>query len=126
LFGSKYVKINEYRVTMNRKKSGGIVYSTNPEFKFGEETASLVTLPASQQLLYIWLDSKARKGKTVTLIKGFKGTEPDLESLARKIKSLCGTGGSVKGGEIIIQGDFREKVILFLMKEGYKTKKAGG
>jgi translation initiation factor 1 len=126
LFGSKYVKINEYRVTMNRKKSGGIVYSTNPEFKFGEETTSLVTLPASQQLLYIWLDSKARKGKTVTLIKGFKGTEPDLENLARKIKSLCGTGGSVKGGEIIIQGDFREKVILFLTKEGYKTKKAGG
>jgi translation initiation factor 1 len=126
LFGSKYVKINEYRFTMNRKKSGGIVYSTNPGFKFEEETASQATLPVNQQLLYIWLDSKARKGKTVTLIKGFKGQEQDLESLAKQIKSLCGTGGSVKNGEIIIQGDFREKIILFLNREGYKTKKAGG
>jgi translation initiation factor 1 len=126
LFGSKYVKINEYRFTMNRKKSGGIVYSTNPDFKFGQDTALQVTLPVNQQLLYLWLDSKARKGKTVTLIKGFKGPEQDLENLARQIKSLCGTGGSVKSGEIIIQGDFREKIILFLNKEGYKTKKAGG
>jgi translation initiation factor 1 len=126
LFGSKYVKINEYRFTMNRKKSGGIVYSTNPDFKFEQEAASQLTLPVNQQLLYIWLDSKARKGKTVTLIKGFKGTEQDLENLARQIKSLCGTGGSVKSGEIIIQGDFREKIMLFLNKEGYKTKKAGG
>jgi translation initiation factor 1 len=126
LFGSKYVKINEYRFTMNRKKSGGVVYSTNPDFKFERESASQVTLPANQQLLYIWLDSKARKGKTVTLIKGFKGTEQDLDNLARQIKSLCGTGGSAKNEEIIIQGDFREKIILFLNKEGYKTKKAGG
>ena len=111
---------------MNRKKSGGIVYSTNPDFKFGEEATSQVTLPVNQQMLYIWLDSKARKGKTVTLIKGFKGTEQDLENLARQIKSSCGTGGSAKSGEIIIQGDFREKIILFLNKEGYKTKKAGG
>ena len=111
---------------MNRKKSGGIVYSTNPEFKFGQETTSQVTLPVNQQLLYIWLDSKARKGKTVTLIKGFKGTEQDLENLARQVKTLCGTGGSAKNGEIIIQGDFREKIIYFLNKEGYKTKKAGG
>jgi translation initiation factor 1 len=126
LSGSKYVKINEYRFTMNRKKIGGIVYSTNPDFKFGQEAVSQVTLPPNQQTLYIWLDSKARKGKTVTLVKGFKGTEQDLENLARQIKSLCGTGGSAKGGEIIIQGDFREKIILFLNKEGYKTKKAGG
>lgn len=103
-----------------------MVYSTNPDFKFEEETASQPTLPVNQQLLYIWLDSKARKGKTVTLIKGFKGREQDLESLAKQIKSLCGTGGSVKNGEIIIQGDFREKIILFLNREGYKTKKAGG
>jgi translation initiation factor 1 len=126
LFGSKYVKINEYRFTMNRKKSGGMVYSTNPDFKFEQETASQETLPENQQLLYIWHESKARKGKTVTLIKGFKGTAQDLENLARRIKSLCGAGGSAKGGEIIIQGDFREKIILFLNKEGFKTKKAGG
>ena len=71
---------------MNRKKSGGIVYSTNPDFKFGQETVSQVTLPVNQQMLYIWLDSKARKGKTVTLINGFKGMEQDLENLARQIK----------------------------------------
>jgi translation initiation factor 1 len=126
LSGSKYVKINEYRFTMNRKKSGGIVYSTNPDFKFEQESASQASLPVNQQLLYIWLDSKARKGKTVTLIKGFRGPEEDLENLARQIKSLCGTGGSAKNGEIIIQGDFREKIIVFLNREGYKTKKAGG
>jgi translation initiation factor 1 len=126
LFESKYVKINEYRFIMDRKKSGGIVYSTNPDFKFGEEAGAEATLPANQQMLYIWLDSKARKGKTVTLIRGFKGSEPDLENLARQIKSLCGTGGSVKNGEIIIQGDFREKIIAFLNREGFKTKKAGG
>jgi translation initiation factor 1 len=125
LSGSKYVKINEYRFTMNRKKSGGLVYSTNPDFNFEPETDTPVTLPVNQQLLYIWLDSKARKGKTVTLIRGFQGAEQDLEGLARKIKSLCGTGGSAKNGEIIIQGDFREKIILFLNREGYKTKKAG-
>jgi translation initiation factor 1 len=126
LFGSKYVKINEYRFTMNRKKSGGMVYSTNPDFRFEEETTSQETLPVNQQLLYIWLDSKARKGKTVTLIKGYKGPEQEIDALARKLKSLCGTGGSAKNGEIIIQGDFREKIILFLTREGYKTKKAGG
>jgi translation initiation factor 1 len=126
LFGSKYVKINEYRIIMNRKKSGGIIYSTNPDFNYGEEATPEVTLPVERQLLYIWLDSKARKGKTVSLIRGFKGNEADLEALARQIKSICGTGGTVKNGEIIIQGDFRDKIIHFLNGSGYKTKKAGG
>jgi translation initiation factor 1 len=126
LFGSKYVKINEYRLQMNRKKREGIVYSTNPEFSFEQENPSVTTLPAAQQMLYVWIDSRARKGKTVTLIKGFSGKENDLESLARGIKSFCGTGGSVKNGEIIIQGDFRDKIVSHLQKLGYKAKKAGG
>jgi translation initiation factor 1 len=126
LFGSKYGKINEYRMRMNRKKREGIVYSTNPDFTFEKDPSPVITLPADRQLLYVWIDSKARKGKTVTLIKGFAGTEKDLEALSREIKSFCGTGGSVKNGEVIIQGNFREKVIAFLNKKGYKTRKAGG
>ena len=111
---------------MNRKKREGIVYSTNPEFSFESETSSGVTLQPAKQLLYVWIDSKARKGKTVCLIKGFIGSEGDLESLARELKAACGTGGSAKNGEIIIQGDFREKIILYLNGKGYKTRKAGG
>jgi translation initiation factor 1 len=111
---------------MNRKKREGIVYSTNPNFAFEPDNSSIITLPAGQQLLYVWIDSKARKGKTVTLIKGFAGAEKDLEALSREIKSFCGTGGSVKNGEVIIQGNFREKIIGFLNKKGFKTRKAGG
>jgi translation initiation factor 1 len=111
---------------MNRKKRGGIVYSTNPDFIYEAEVTPGITLPPDRQLLYVWIDSKARKGKTVSVVKGFSGREEDLESLAREIKTGCGTGGSVKNGEIIIQGDFREKIIRFLNGKGYKTKKAGG
>jgi translation initiation factor 1 len=111
---------------MNRKNRGGIVYSTDPEFKYEQEGDSTVTLPASKQLLYIWIDSKARKGKTVSLIRGFIGADEDLEALARQVKTHCGTGGSVKNGEIIIQGEFREKIILFLNSKGFKTREAGG
>jgi len=111
---------------MSRKNREGIVYSTNPDFKFEKEPAKPETLPPAAQLLYVWLDSKSRKGKTVTLIKGFKGTVDDLEILGRSLKTLCGTGGSVKDGEIIVQGDFREKVLAYLSKNGYKVKRAGG
>ncbi len=112
---------------MCSKKREGIVYSTNPNFNFGnEEQESQVSLDPKQQLLYIWLDSKGRNGKTVTLIKGLKGNEADLEKLAGDLKRFCGTGGSVKSGDIIIQGDFRQKVIAYLTDKGYKTKKAGG
>jgi translation initiation factor 1 len=113
--------------TMVAKKREGIVYSTNPEFKFNDSlTEKESTLSAVKQLLYIWLDSKGRKGKTVTLVKGFLGNSKDLENLAGEIKRHCGSGGSVKNGEIIIQGDFREKIMTFLTSSGYKTKKAGG
>ena len=112
---------------MGTKKRGGIVYSTNPDFKREEDSAGReLTLPPERQLLYIWLDSKARKGKTVTLIRGFTGDKDDLENLAAALKRCCGTGGSVKDGEIIIQGNFREKILVFLGNMGYKTKKAGG
>lgn len=108
------------------KKRGGIVYSTNPDFKPEEETVEEQTLPPSQQLLYVWIDSKNRSGKTVTLIKGFRGSAADLNQLSTALKRHCGTGGSAKNGEIIIQGNVRDKVIAWLNDNGYKTKRAGG
>jgi translation initiation factor 1 len=104
-----------------------VVYSTNPNFQFqfdNEEIQS--TLPPQQQTLYVSLDSKSRKGKTVTLIEGFLGTDDDLQTLGKLLKSKLGVGGSAKDGEIIVQGEFREKVIVLLEKEGYKTKRKGG
>lgn len=112
---------------MKHKNRDGIVYSTNPDFQYRNDgIAEPETLPADRQLLYIWLDSKGRKGKTVTLVKGFVGKTADLEALAVEIKKSCGTGGAVKEREIVIQGDFRDKILVFLSKKGYKTKKAGG
>jgi translation initiation factor 1 len=112
---------------MTDKKRDGIVYSTNPNFKFDDNSGKEEeTLPPGKQTLYIWLDSRNRSGKTVTLIKGFKGSSNDLEELSTSLKKHCGTGGSVKNGEIIIQGNFRDKVITWLNSKGYNTKKAGG
>lgn len=112
---------------MTSKKREGIVYSTNPDFQYSHDVLPEAdTLPPEKQLLYVWLDSKQRKGKTVTLIKGFVGAKKDLESLAGEVKRHCGTGGAAKDGEILIQGDCREKIITFLTGRGYKTKKAGG
>jgi translation initiation factor 1 len=110
-----------------KKKLKDIVYSTNPEYQYEyEDNAETETLPPSQQLLKIHLEKKHRGGKTVNIIKDFIGTEDDLKDLGKLLKSKCGTGGSVKNGEIIIQGDFRIKIIEILIKEGYKTKKVGG
>ncbi|MHA4843783.1 translation initiation factor [Flavitalea antarctica] len=111
---------------MSKKKStGGIVFSTDPDFKKGEDIPeSAETLPPAQQKLRIRLDTKQRAGKAVTLVQDFIGTETDLEDLGKKLKTFCGTGGSVKGGEIIIQGDNRDKVLAWLIKNGYsRTKK---
>jgi len=113
---------------MSKKKInslGGLVYSTDPDFKIEEpETETVQTIPPGQQQLRIRLDTKQRAGKAVTLIQHFKGTNQDLEELGKKLKSFCGTGGSVKDGEIIVQGDNRDKVLQWLLKNGYAgTKK---
>lgn len=103
----------------------GIVYSTEPGVVGNEsEAEDIDTLPAGQQLLTVKLDAKQRAGKLVTLVIGFSGSAPDLEKLGRELKSFCGTGGSVKNNEILIQGDNKEKVLQWLHKKGYaKAKK---
>ena len=101
-----------------------LVYSTNPDFNIPSEEKSVVeTLPPSRQKLTVYLDRRNRGGKQVTLIKGFVGSEEDLTELGRKLKSRCGTGGSVKDGEILIQGDCRDKVTAFLTSMGYVAKR---
>jgi translation initiation factor 1 len=107
----------------NKPDTRGFVYSTDPGFKFEEDNSLEETLPPAQQKLRIRLDSKHRAGKAVTLVEGFIGTEDDLQELGKKLKSFCGTGGSAKDGEIIVQGDQREKVLQWLMKNGYKQVK---
>lgn len=109
------------------KKRRDVVYSTNPEFQYdNEEEQEEETLPNNQQLLYVSIDRKKRKGKDVTLIEGFVGTDEDLKDLGKKLKSACGVGGTTKDGEILIQGNHRDKVIELLNKEEYKTKRKGG
>ncbi len=106
---------------------GGLVYSTDPNFKTGEEEPVTQTLPPAEQPLRIWLETKHRGGKAVSLIAGFTGTDDDLQTLGKLLKTICGTGGSAKDGEIIIQGDNREKILQWLLKNGYRlAKKAGG
>ncbi|MBU0487646.1 MAG: translation initiation factor [Bacteroidetes bacterium] len=114
---------------MKQKKKnneeGGLVYSTNPFFQLGNVPDERETPSASAQDLRVWIDRKHRGGKTVTIIREFVGREEDLADLGKKLKSLCGTGGTVKEGEILIQGDHREKIMNFLAKEGFRAKKAG-
>lgn len=105
---------------------GGIVFSTNPDFSFETNDPVSEALPPAQQKLRIHLDRKQRGGKVVTLIKGFSGPEQDLEALAKLLKSRCGVGGGAKDGEILIQGDHRDRVLAILMEIGYsQTKKSG-
>lgn len=106
---------------------GGLVYSTDPAFKISEELPAPETLAPDKQALRIWLETKHRGGKTASVIAGFVGTDDDLQLLAKQLKSTCGTGGSAKDGEIVIQGDHRDKILQWLQKNGYRqTKKAGG
>jgi len=102
------------------KKRLGIVYSTNPDYHYREEEkVQGGTIPKEKQQLRIYLDKRNRKGKAVTLVTGFRGTEEELQALGRLLKTRCGVGGSVKNGEIIVQGDHREKVLNLLREEGY-------
>jgi translation initiation factor 1 len=105
------------------KKRDGVVYSTNNDFEFQYQSNNEQdTLPPQQQQLRVGLDNSGRAGKTVTLIAGFVGTSTDLDSLAKLLKTRCGTGGSAKDGEILIQGDVRKKIVEILQKEGYKAR----
>ncbi|WP_018611383.1 translation initiation factor [Segetibacter koreensis] len=108
----------------NKPDNHGFVFSTDPNFKFEEEPDEIQeTLPPNQQKLRVRLDTKQRAGKAVTLVANFIGKEEDVEDLGKKLKNFCGTGGSVKDMEIIIQGDQREKVLQWLIKNGYKNTK---
>jgi len=99
-----------------------MVYSTNSDFEFDYSTEEVETLPNNQQILKVSIDKKNRKGKMVTLITGFVGSEDDLKALGKLVKTKCGVGGSVKDNEVIIQGDFISKIKDLLIKDGYKVK----
>jgi translation initiation factor 1 len=109
------------------KKRLGTVYSINPDFDYERENdPEQETLPPQQQNLKVSIDRKKRKGKSVTLVTGFTGSEDDLKELGKMLKTKCGVGGTVKDGEILIQGEFRDRVMELLSAEGYKVKKSGG
>lgn len=105
---------------------GGFVFSTNKDFDFNADEAPAESLSNSEQRLEAHLDKKNRAGKVATIIKGFVGSDEELKDLAKKLKTLCGVGGSQKDGEIIIQGNFRDKIMEYLKKEGYNVKRVGG
>jgi translation initiation factor 1 len=110
----------------NKPDTRGFVYSTDPNFRFEEDNSAQETLSPAEQKLKVRLETKHRAGKAVTLVDGFSGTNDDLEDLGKKLKNFCGTGGSAKDGEIIVQGDQRDKVMQWLQKNGYKqTKRIG-
>lgn len=107
----------------NKDKKIDVVYSTNPDFQYSFVNESeQETLPASEQKLKIRLETKHRAGKTVTAILGFVGKTEDMEELGKALKSYCGTGGSAKEGEIIVQGDHREKCLRYLLSKGYQAR----
>ena len=107
----------------NKPDNNGFVFSTDPNFQFEEQNENVEFILPKEQKLKIRLDTKHRAGKAVTLIEGFVGKNEDLEDLCKKLKSFCGTGGSAKDGEIIVQGDHRNKVLQWLIRNGYSSSK---
>ncbi len=120
---------NVYKPMSKKSRSdrhtGPFVYSTDPDFSFPSDETPVETPPPAAQQLKIWLD-RMGGGKVVTAVRGFVGTDADLSDLAKQLKAACGTGGSAKEGEVLIQGDHRDKVLTWLTNKGYKAKKAGG
>lgn len=109
------------------KRRIDVVYSTNPDFNYNSEKEEIrETLSPDQQKLYVSIDRKQRGGKEVTLIEGFIGNDDDLKELGKYLKSKCGVGGTAKDGEIIVQGNFKDKVYDLLVDNGYSVKKKGG
>lgn len=109
-----------------KQQNGGFVFSTNPDFQLNQEEDTTETLAPEKQILRIWLE-RVKGGKEATVIKGFIGTDEDMEALAKLLKNKCASGGNAKDGIILVQGDHRDKVLALLLDKGYKnTKKAGG
>ena len=111
---------NKEKTEIDRKKRIGVVYSTNPDYEYSDDSQEESdTLPKNQQKLRLNMERAGRGGKTVTLVKGFVGSDKDINALCKLLKQKCGVGGSVKDGEIIIQGDHRQRLIEILKKEGF-------
>ena len=118
---------NAQMIKQKSKNRIDVIYSTNPDFQYQYDAPEeQATLPPSKQDLRVLLDRKNRGGKLVTLITGFVGTQNDLAALSKDLKTKCGVGGSAKDGEILVQGDFRDKILQLLLQKGYHAKKAGG
>ena len=115
---------NKKKTDIERKKRIGVVYSTNPDYEYSDDSQEEAdTLPKNQQKLRLNMERAGRGGKTVTLVKGFVGSDIDINALCKLLKQKCGVGGSVKEGEIIIQGDHRQRLVEILKKEGYTQTK---
>ena len=115
---------NKEKTEIGRKKRIGVVYSTNPDYEYSDDSQEEAdTLPKNQQKLRLNMERAGRGGKTVTLVKGFVGSDKDINALCKLLKQKCGVGGSVKDGEIIIQGDHRQRLVEVLKKEGYTQTK---
>ena len=115
---------NKEKTDIEHKKRIGVVYSTNPDYEYSDDSQEEAdTLPKNQQKLRLNMERAGRGGKTVTLVKGFVGSDEDINALCKLLKQKCGVGGSVKDGEIIIQGDHRQRLVEILKKEGYTQTK---
>lgn len=111
----------------SKKNRKNVVFSTNPNYGYDyDEDEDKETLEPSDQYLRVIIDRKQRKGKTATIIEGFEGNEDDLKALGKTLKQKCGSGGSARDGEILIQGEVRDKVVSLLQDMGYNVKKVGG